>query len=523
MATTVINNKPEDNNTILDIIPSLLNVDASNPIMSRINKIIEIVVLVASILIINYYAHDKMMDQTTVEGALSITFFALILFCIIGLIAPALSNYSAINIIDGLLYYTIIPIISFAIWIIQSSYDTLKDVINNIISIPVADLMKYVLLYAFIIVTSIVLYSASFDSTTQTEKSYIYIFCIAIPLIAIIGYIYQLSSEQSNPLYRVGIISVIMTLFLTIFYNYTSSNLATFTLLSYVINFILVIAILVGLALFFYVFSNYLKTIDGPLGFAIYFIFYIPCLLIDFFRYIKREFALTSNVVYILFVVEIILALLYTYVPKLIDYIAYSDGIMLLQDSVFLDIPKVIGNSQQFIMPPLNDLDNQQVIYRKNYALSMWIYLNTESSNNTSYAKETNIFDYGNGKPKITYYNNLVDGRKTDKYIIYFTNRKTDSATYEITLPSQKWNNFVFNYKNNSVDLFINGNLERTFMFDNNFPNYNSTDLFTIGDKNGLNGAIGNIGYYVKPLTSFQIVDTYNLLMDKNPPRNNIL
>jgi len=523
METLIINNKPaDDNNTILDIIPSLLKVDASNPIMFRINKIIELVVLVISILIINYYANDKMMDQTTVEGALSITFFALILFCIIGLIAPSLSKYSVINILDGLLYYTIIPIISFAIWIIQSSYDTLKDVINNIISIPVADLMKYLLLYGFIIVTSIILYSASFDSTTQTEKSYIYIFCIAIPLIAIIGYIYQLSSEQSNPLYRVGIISIIVTLFLTIFYNYTSSNLAAFTLLSYVINFILLIAILVGLALFFYVFSNYLKTIDGPLGFAIYFIFYIPCLLIDFFRYIKREFALTSNVVYILFVVEIILALLYTYIPKLIDYIAYSDGIMLLQDSVFLDIPKVIGNSQQFIMPPLNDLDNQQVIYRKNYALSMWIYLNTESSNNTSYAKETNIFDYGNGKPKITYYNNLVDGRKTDKYIIYFTNRKTDSATFEITLPSQKWNNFVFNYSTVKVDLFINGVLMHSFDLKGKIPKYSASDNITVGSENGLNGAICNVHYYTEQLSNYNITNSYNLLMYKNPPTINL-
>jgi hypothetical protein len=91
-----------------------------------------------------------------------------------------------------------------------------------------------------------------------------------------------------------------------------------------------------------------------------------------------------------------------------------------------------------------------------------------------------------------------------------------------VELPSQKWNNFVFNYNNQLVDIFINGHLVRTIELDE-IPIYNPTDLVTIGQDNGANGAVCNIQYYTNPLTKYQIVNNYNLLMDANPPINNIL
>jgi len=68
------------------------------------------------------------------------------------------------------------------------------------------------------------------------------------------------------------------------------------------------------------------------------------------------------------------------------------------------------------------------------------------------------------------------------------------------------------------VDLFINGNLERTYTFNENIPIYLATDTITTGSNQGLDGAICNINYYLEPLTKSQITTTYNLLMSKNPP-----
>ena len=87
-----------------------------------------------------------------------------------------------------------------------------------------------------------------------------------------------------------------------------------------------------------------------------------------------------------------------------------------------------------------------------------------------------------------------------------------------MTLPGQKWNNIVFNYYSDKVDLFINGNLEKTYVFDNNAPNYTANDNITIGTQDGLDGAVCNINYYTEPLTKTQVINAYNLLMMKNPP-----
>ena len=93
------------------------------------------------------------------------------------------------------------------------------------------------------------------------------------------------------------------------------------------------------------------------------------------------------------------------------------------------------------------------------------------------------------------------------------------SVNKKINLPSQKWNNLVFNYYSDHVDLFVNGNLELTYKFDDtNRPKYEPTDMINIGSKDGLNGAVCNVRYYTEPLSKSKIINMYNLLMYKNPP-----
>jgi hypothetical protein len=131
------------------------------------------------------------------------------------------------------------------------------------------------------------------------------------------------------------------------------------------------------------------------------------------------------------------------------------------------------------------------------------------------------LFDYGNGKPKITYFNDESKINTKDSYYIYFTDTSKNELKYQITLPNQKWNNFVFNYQSNIVDLFINGKLERTFDFSSNDlspPKYLVTDNITTGSENGVKGAICNIEYFSSPLTKNEIVNNYNVLMWNNPP-----
>jgi hypothetical protein len=109
---------------------------------------------------------------------------------------------------------------------------------------------------------------------------------------------------------------------------------------------------------------------------------------------------------------------------------------------------------------------------------------------------------------------------------------KMKHTFYPVTLPDQKWNQIVLNYSNSTVDLFINGNLERTFylagkdippdIFNGNpdtfLPQYNDLDSITVGDTNGIDGGICNVVYYRQPLTTEQIIFTYNQMVNSNPP-----
>lgn len=386
--------------------------------------------------------------------------------------------------------------------------------------------LKYGLLYGFIFMIGVILYLAAFDPNALTSKAYAYTLTIIIPLIILMGFVMPFSQTQRTATGTMFIIGIMVALMGGILYSYSSMNATSFKYMSYLINFVMFLIVVVGLAIFFYIFSNYLKSIEGFLGFVVYFIFYIPCLLIDFFNYLSNELKMTSRPIYILFILEIILILLYIYLPKILEYVltkTSNDNIVLLENTAYLDSSKVIANSYQLRMltpqvPGQIISDSHKYEYRKSYAISMWIYLNIQPPNNASYLGETTIFDYGNGKPRITYYNNMSSDKTQNKYIFYFTNSTNGPSSFALTLPSQKWNYIVFNYESDKVDLFINGNLERTYKFNNNLPNYLAIDNVIVGSDNGLDGAICNVNYFTSPISKTKISNTYNLLMAKNPP-----
>lgn len=422
-------------------------------------------------------------------------------------------------------------------------YNFIKDILfgiggafNNVLlnitkSMPTSEdkqnaFLKYGLLYGFIFMIGVILYLAAFDPNALTTKAYAYSLTIIIPLVILMGFVLPFSQTQRSATSTMLLIGIMVTIMGGILYSYSSMNATSFKYTSYLINFIIFLIVVVGLAIFFYIFSNYLKSLEGFLGFVVYFIFYIPCLLIDFFNYLLNEWNMTSKPVYILFILEIILVLIYIYLPKLVEYLltkTSSDNIVLLEKTAFLDSSKVIGNSFQLRMltpqvPGQIISDSDKYEYRKSYAISMWIYLNIQPPNNASYSGETTIFDYGNGKPKITYYNDMSSDKTQNKYIFYFTNSTSGPSSYSLTLPTQKWNYIAFNYYSDKVDLFINGNLERTYKFKNNLPNYLAIDNIVVGSDKGLDGAICNVNYFTSPISKTKITNTYNLLMAKNPP-----
>jgi hypothetical protein len=382
--------------------------------------------------------------------------------------------------------------------------------------------------------------------------------------------------------------------------------------------------ILVLLAIVYQVSDNYLQKQGGWLGFIIKFIFYIPCVITDFFKYILNDYNSTSTIVFVLFILEILIILAYFYFPKIVNYFMHYYSVQLLKEPVqlnketilkfpsniysYYDRIEILKKNVKDSKIPIIDSLNKNTIYvnqaqpsieakitefnnemqnngcndkcknnyasmikqlntysnalyneisretgsillnggadypykkTQNFSLSLWVNLNTQSSSRVKKDSPTNIFkfasspDASSGHPMIAYTNNNSD---TESYVIYFENANgrtyvemvEDGSVFLISLPSQKWNNFVFTYTDNKVDLFINGVLVKT----HNFTISQRNNVIAIDDNMyigtptqsdnlynyGAYGAVCNVVYYTIPLELSTIIYNYNISVINNPP-----
>ena len=316
------------------------------------------------------------------------------------------------------------------------------------------------------------------------------------------------------------------------FYNYVDFSNYQLEMAQYILLILIFVSVIGFLAIAYRIFNNYLRSLDGTLGFISYFIFYIPCLLSDFITYILSEFKSTTNDVYILFLLELVVILLIVYYPDIIDAIYNSSSdIVLLYKPDYLNKRKTIYN--------LEDLKKESVYINtelaknkgisKNYSISLWVFVNPEASVNPN--NEYTLFSF-DGKPELKFKYNKVNNDDTDASVIlkekdksyvyraYLTNvpnSNSDLDFIDLNAPIQKWVNFVFNYSGNNVDIFVDGELQQTRVLDK-LPTFSDFDTITIGDDLGISGSICNIKYYTNNLTRRQIAQMYNVYSNLNPP-----
>ncbi len=390
-------------------------------------------------------------------------------------------------------------------------------------------LIKNATMFGFVLISAIFIFFAITDPKVLTKRALFYIFVILFPLLFGTYFTSTMfeTGDKSSPMKMIYMAGGLFAISILGYY-YSKANKSSLLFMNSIMFILVGIIIIIGLAIFYYIFSNYLKKQTGGLGFLINFIFYIPCMFSDFVSYVKKEVGLTPNNVFIMFILEILLILLYLFIPKLIGKIVRNNNNLIMNEPIYLNQTKTIAQSDLFIVKKdptgkkVNPDDNTNVTYRdSNYSISFWVYVNTNGASSEHYVNERTIFDYAGGRPRLVY---LSDGNlNVDKFRVYFTNAHNppeEGDSYTITAPTQKWNNFVFNYRDGVADLFINGVLERTFEFKNGLmPKKGSLiDNITVGDENGINGAICNVCYFPYVLNSFDITRTYNLLRKKNPP-----
>lgn len=405
-------------------------------------------------------------------------------------------------------------IVDFKNWIIQPQEDV-KLLRNNF--------LVYLLTFIIIILFTILFFYYSHNKIKFSLDTFLYTMLIIIPILLLFYYLKPqftnintvmdktddiiLKTTQETSIVTIFITSIVVICLLIYFVMNVTPRQVLFT--QYIFMILLGFIVIIGLAMIFLMFKHYFKTMSGWPGFFVRLVFFIPCLMIDFIQFIKNQMEITTNNVYILFILELLLILGYLYLPMIIKKATLSKGIVLLKDSRFLDKEYTI-TSDAIILPKKSKEDPLK--YRHNFAISMWVYVNPQSTSFQSYSNETNIINMNNNKPRITYINNIDNIHEKDKIVIYFNDNKQI-----IKNKGQKWNNIVINCNSTIIDIFINGNLEKTFNLSEPL-NYTNTGTITLGSNNGLDGAICNIMYYKQPLSKNEIANSYNLLMFNNPP-----
>lgn len=368
----------------------------------------------------------------------------------------------------------------------------------------------------------IILFKFADNEAALNTKTYTYAMTILLPLFFVSIYFMRANQTYSKKtsMMMLGAVIGFFAFVYTAYYFYSKINTEYYYIFNYILNFLIFLIIMVGLSIFYRIFINNLYRSDSEWAFVISLLFYIPCLISDFIKYMTEQLKITSPFVIVLFGLEILLILLYIFLPILFKKLnkSKSNLVLLQNEPVFLDKKTQIGSD---VMKQIHNNPNRYLFesgYSANYSFSMWIFINPQNMSNSAYSNETEIFNYGYGddvKPRITY---LYDKDGSDIYKVYCSNQ---NYPIQFTVTSQKWNQFVFNYNYNDsvVDIFINGNLERSVSFnETSIPKYDSSDIISFGSDKGLVGAICNVTYRSVPLTKKQIANSYNLLMNANPP-----
>ena len=283
-----------------------------------------------------------------------------------------------------------------------------------------------------------------------------------------------------------------------------------------------------------------------------YLILFTPCLLIIGVEKIKEDLKLTPKTIYLLFILELFLICLFFFIPVLFKYLANLNKHNLLENNKVYythkyrhiayyqslrdeNIKSVKDNSTRFILfnedddpdwnleTKFNGTDNinkNRINYT--YSISFYLYLNPQDKNTNEAYNNPNgavLFNYGN-KPVIKYYGltkqltvETVDKLNNDNSQTITIFKTNDKKYNNYNLKYQKWLYFVINFKDNNLDVFIDGKLVASKP---NIPNFVTNDKVEIGDKNyknknGIYGSIKEINYYKTPRSNNNIEFLYDL------------
>jgi len=367
------------------------------------------------------------------------------------------------------------------------------------------------------------LFILSFFLKTKFEKSpWFYVLIIVVPLLFSIGYTYSKElMEMFTTFFSWGATMaspknvLIALVAFGVLWGISKVPISAegIYIAEYSFMILAILIGLVGLSILYKMNQTYIYNLTGITGFIVNFILFIPCLISDFVEYLYGEFATTPKIVYILFVIELILILLYLYLPKIMKQMNERFGKVIVDKPERINMRKDVTNYIDMQSAEVFDLSSSSVQpltgskltvnVRKKFAMSLWVYIVPMPTNHIPYNKEATILDFAS-HPRIVY-----DGSQR-KFRIYYSASKSD----QFDAPHEKWNHIFVNYDKNTVDMYLNGELKTTIPREEQTGGFFVGDILTIGQDNGLQGGIAKVVYYERPLLIHEIRNVYNYNKD---------
>jgi hypothetical protein len=261
-------------------------------------------------------------------------------------------------------------------------------------------------------------------------------------------------------------------------------------------------------------------------------ILYIPCILIDFTEFIKKQLNITTKTEWLILGGEVVVIGLAYILPIVYQKLVTHDGVILLKEPKYLNSKYELGMYQN-----LNPADHSGDAFSYSYSISGWFNIYGMAPNVRPSANEfTDIINYAN-KPRIQFnvstntlriqselshhmhphsHSSVDEHHDAEKGLDVGGNSSKIVDIFETKdIKLQKWNNIVINYDSGFMDVFLNGELVGT---KGGVSPYIKYDVVSSGDNRGIQGGICNVVYYDRILSQGEINITYNLLSELNIP-----
>lgn len=302
-----------------------------------------------------------------------------------------------------------------------------------------------------------------------------------------------------------------------------------------------------------------------------------PSIIVSFItQFVQSSNDSENRIWFKLLGIQVVFILLYLYLPYLRKLFLTHEGLLLLNNPIYISNPTVLGNYKSFyekykmkydigknkrptnikmdmidpskdgiikkVRPSDYDEESERTPPNYQYGISAWVFLaesseaSTDGRDRTLDSTDINYQLDGKSKEQLLQssgHGNILDGQLTilsyglKPHITYQPSTNTlriltvkgmnDIQTvYETNeFPLQKWNHIVINYTNGVIDVFINNKIVAT---KESILPYESFDTLKVGQENGLHGGICNVMYMPYPMTKQSIHSMYQTYKDKTPP-----